>query len=189
MFSTRRGVGAAVLCSIALPVLANAQTMGGFGRGRRPGQLMREPGITIPKVVNTVNLMIEHRQELALTDTQFARVIVIKRVLDSTNAPLVRKLDSVQRLFKGGPIFSSPSAERRDSLAEARAVVQETIGAIVENNGTSRDEAYALLSVQQLATARSLEAKAEQAIEDEAKRNGKGREGSTGGSFGRPPLG
>lgn len=188
MFSTRTRIEVAVLCAVALPMLAGAQTMGGFGRGRGPGRIMREPGIVIPKVVNAVNVMIEHRPELALSDTQFARVIVIKRALDSTNAPFVRKLDSLQRLFKPMPIFSQPGPERRDSLVEARGVVQETIAAITDNNATARDQAYAMLSVQQLATAQSLEAKAEQAIEDEEKRSGKGRGNPTGGSFGRSPL-
>jgi hypothetical protein len=177
------------LCALAVPVASGAQTIGGFGRGRGPGRLVREPGIVVPKVVNAVNLMIEHRQELALSDTQFARVIVIKRALDSTNAPLVRKLDSVQRLFRGGPIFSDPTPARRDSLAEARSVVQEAIGAITENNGTARDEAYGMLSVQQLATAQSLEAKAEQALEDEARRGKKGGESPSFRPFGRSPLG
>lgn len=189
MISSRGRFGIAVLCAMAVPAVASAQGIGGFGRGRRIGQLAREPGITVPKVVNAVNLMIEHRQELALSDTQFARVIVIKRALDSTNASLFRKLDSVQRLFKGAPMFSEPSAARRDSIGEARGLVQETVGAINENDGTARDQAYALLSVQQLATAQDLEAKAEHAIEDEARQGGRGRGGTSRGPFGRPPLG
>ena len=67
--------------------------------------------------------------------------------------------------------------------------MQETIGAITDNDQSARDQAYAMLSVQQLATAQSLEAKAEQAIDDEAKRNAKGKESLTNGSFGRPPVG
>ena len=187
MFWILRRLAAVGLCAVALPGLAGAQTIGGFGRGRTPGKLLREPGIVVPKVVNAVNLMIEHRQDLALSDTQFARVIVIKRTLDSTNAPLVRKLDSVQRLFRGGPVFSEPTIQRRDSLAEARSLVQEAIGAITENNATARDEAYGVLSVQQLETAQSLEAKAEQAIADEARRNKKGGESPSGPPFGRSP--
>lgn len=191
MISTRGRIGVAVLCAMAVPAIVSAQGMGGFGRGRRIGQLAHEPGIEIPKVVNAVNLMIEHRQELTLSDSQFARVIAIKRTLDSTNASLYRKLDSVQRLFRGGPIFSQPSAARRDSIAEARGVVQESIAAINENDGTARDQAYGLLSVQQLATAQDLEAKAEHALEDEARQSekGRGRSSGGGGSFGRPPLG
>ncbi|HSQ28775.1 MAG TPA: hypothetical protein VLN49_02940 [Gemmatimonadaceae bacterium] len=174
------------LCLMSVPMVAGAQRIGGFGRGRLPGHLEREPGIVVPKVVNPVNLLVEHRQQLALSDTQFAQVIAIKRVLDSTNAPLARKLDSVQRLFKGGPVFSEPNADRRDSLAQARGLVQDMTGAIDDNNNAARDKAYALLSVQQLATARDLEAKAEQAIEEETKR-GKARGNPTGGTLGRPP--
>ena len=87
--------------------------MGGIGR-RRPGNLEHEPGLVVPKQVNAVNLLIEHRQDLELSDSEFAGVARIKRALDSTNAPLVRKLDSLQRAFKGGPIFSEPSPERRE---------------------------------------------------------------------------
>ena len=141
---------------------------GSFGRG---AGIQRAPGVEIPQVVNAVNLLIEHRQQLALSDTQFTRVIAIKRALDSTNAPLVRKLDSVQRLFKNGPLFSEGNAERRDSVAEARSLVRDVTAALHENNATGRDQAYALLSAKQLDTAHSLEAAAEQKIADDARKN------------------
>jgi hypothetical protein len=182
-----------IACLAALvPSLASAQragmgNMGGAGIGRRrPGNIEREPGLVVPKQVNAVNLLIEHRQELALSDSQVARVVVIKRALDSTNSPLSRKLDSLQRVFKGGPIFSEPTAARRDSLAEAHAVVAETTGTIHENISAARDRAFALLSPMQLTKAQELEAAAQKAVEDESKRNGgDGRRGGGGG--GRPP--
>ena len=182
-----------IACLAALaPSLASAQrggmgNMGGGGIGRRrPGNLEREPGLVIPKQVNAVNLLIEHRQELALSDSQVARVVVIKRALDSTNSPLSRKLDSLQRVFRGGPIFSEPTAARRDSLAEAHMVVTEATGTIRDNISAARERAFALLSPMQLTKAQELEAAAEKAIEDENKRNGgEGRRG--GGSSGRPP--
>jgi hypothetical protein len=158
------------------PAVAIAQIRpggGGFGRGRGPGILTREPGIVAPKLVNAVNLMIEHRQELSLTDTQFVRVIAIKRVVDSTNAPLMRRIDSVERLFRSQPIFSEPSAAHRDSVAEGRLTVQEATAGIRENLGAARDEAYALLSAQQLAKAQEIEAKAQKAIDDEERRGKK----------------
>lgn len=181
------GMLAGVALLGALPVAANAQGgMGGrgssgrgFGRG---AGIQRAAGVEIPQVVNAVNLLVEHRQDLALSDTQFKQVIAIKRALDSTNAPLMRKLDSVQRLFKNGPLFSSGSPERRDSLNEANAVVRETVAAVRENNATSRDQAYGLLSSRQLDSAHGLEAKAEQQIQDAEKSRGQGR-----GS--RPPSG
>lgn len=105
-----------VCLGLLAPAFALAQrpSLGSLGRGKI-GQLSHEPGIEIPAIVNPVNLLIEHRQELALSDTQFKRVIGIKRALDSTNAPLVRKLDSVARVFKTKPLFTEPSPERRDS--------------------------------------------------------------------------
>jgi hypothetical protein len=155
---------------------------GGYGRGNNSA-LQRAPGIEIPDIVNPVNLLVEHRQNLALSDTQFMHVIAIKRALDSTNSPLLRKLDSVQRLFKNGPMFSSGSAERRDSLTEAHSLVQQVSASVRENNATGRDQAYALLSSKQLDQAHALEAAAEQKIADDARKSS----GSGGG--GRPPSG
>jgi hypothetical protein len=185
---SRGGVLAGLALLGALPIAANAQGgmgrggsgRGGFGRG---AGIQRAPGVEIPQVVNAVNLLVEHRQDLTLTDTQFTRVIAIKRALDSTNAPLMRKLDSVQRLFKNGPLFSNGSPERRDSLTEANSLVRETVAAVRENDATGRDQAYALLSSRQLDSAHGLEAKAEQQIQDAAdKSRGQGRGG-------RPPSG
>lgn len=171
----------------ATPQIVAAQ--GGMGRGMGRGTfgrgngIQRAPGVEIPQVVNAVNLLIEHRQELALSDTQFTRVIAIKRTLDSTNAPLMRKLDSVQRLFKNGPLFSEGSVERRDSVAEARSLVRDVAAGVRENNSTARDQAYALLSAKQLDVAHSLESAAEQKVADEAqKRSGRDRGG-------KPPSG
>jgi hypothetical protein len=170
----RRSLLLAGLVVFALtPARANAQrgVIGGLGRGRTPGNLARDPGISIPKQVNMINLLLEHRADVALSDSQFVRVIALKRLLDSTNAPLMRKLDSVERLFRtGAPMFADPRAARRDSLYEGRAVVRETAAAVHENNDTFRDRAYELLNMQQLTRARDIEAKAEKAISDAEKR-------------------
>ena len=155
---------------------------GGYDRGA--SALPRAEGIDIPQVVNAVNLLVQHRQELTLSDTQFMRVIAIKRTLDSTNSPLLRKLDSVQRLFKNGPVFSEGSAERRDSLNEAHSLVREVTAAVRENDASGRDQAYALLSSKQLDQAHALESAAEQRIEDEDARKSGGS-----GRGGRPPSG
>jgi hypothetical protein len=182
-------------CLIALvPSLALAQRgmggMGGMGSSngiarRRPGNIEREPGLVVPKQVNAVNLLIEHRQDLALSDSQFTKVAMIKRALDSTNAPLSRKLDSLQRVFKGGPIFSEPTPAHRDSLAEAHGVMLEATSAIRDHISAARERAFALLSPAQLTKAQDLEAAAEKAIEDENKKGGgEGRRG--GGRNGRP---
>jgi len=146
-----------------------AQAQRGMGR-RGGGNMMRQTGLVAPKLVNPVNLLIEHRPQLALSDSQFIHLITIKRALDSTNAPLLRRIDSVERLFRGGGlIFSDPSRERRDSLAEGRAVIEQTTAALRESYGFAKEAAFALLDAQQYAKAEDLYAKAEQAIVDEEK--------------------
>lgn len=159
------------------PALASAhaqRSIPGLGRSGLGGH---EPEITVPKQVNPVNLLIEHRQELALSDSQFARIVVIKRALDSTDLPLLRKMDSVQRLFKKAPLFSDPSPARRDSIAEGRALVRDAIAALRENIGEARASAFSVLAAQQLPKAEQLAAAAQQAIDDEEGRGGRGRGG------------
>jgi hypothetical protein len=155
-----------VIAAVILPAALGAQTriggMGPDGQKGKPGRLSRDMGITVPKIVNPVNLLIEHKLEVALNDTQFKRIIAIKRVLDSTNAPLSRKLDSIQRLYKPRPIFSSITQERRDSIAQAHPLVLDLVAGIRENISSAKDSAYTLLSAQQLTTAQGLESVAEQ---------------------------
>jgi len=160
-----------------LPCAAFAQRgiMGGRGAltpGRGPGSLSRDAGVQIPKYVNSLNLLIEHRQDLSLADSQFVRLLTLKRALDSTNVPLLRKLDSVQRVYKSGvPIFSEPSAARRDSIASARSFVNETLGVVRNNIGASRETAFGILTPEQLTKARDLQEKAERAAAAENERN------------------
>ncbi|HEY4217215.1 MAG TPA: hypothetical protein VGM67_08755 [Gemmatimonadaceae bacterium] len=154
---------------------------GGRGGGRGASGLAVEPAVVIPKLVNVVNLLIEHRQELALTDSQFKKIIVVKRSLDSTNAPLMRSLDSIQFLFKGGGIrFGSPSTARRDSLAEAHSAIAATQVAIRENISDAHEKVYGILSFAQATQAQDLESKEAKTIADDEK--GKGRGGGGGGS-------
>jgi hypothetical protein len=165
--------------------------MGGRGAltpGRGAGSLARDGGVQVPKYVNAVNLLIEHRQELSLSDSQFVRLIAAKRTLDSTNVPLLRKLDSVQRVFRSGvPMFSAPSTQRRDSLAEARALVNETLGTVRQNIAAARDKAYAILSTTQLTKAQELEEKAEKAAAADNERNERSAGRGGDGSKQRPP--
>jgi hypothetical protein len=112
----------------------------------------------------------------------------MKRTLDSTNTPLLRKLDSVQRVFKSGvPMFSSPSAQRRDSIAEARSFVTSTLGTVRENISGARDRAYSTLSSTQLSKAQEIEEKAAKAAAAENERNE--RPAGRGGGFGGGPAG
>ena len=169
----------ASLCACALSAsaaLAQRGIAGPTGSGQHRGAgISRDPGVSVPRLVNGVNLVVEHRQELALTDTQFVRVIGIKRALDSANAPLMRRIDSVQRLFKGGSlVFGNPGRAHRDSVAEAHAVIAETQAGVRQNIAEWRDKAWALLAPKQAAIAEELEAKAERALADDARGKGRG---------------
>ncbi len=154
---------AAIAFSAFIGSALGAQIPGGFGRGRASGKMTIDPGIEVPKVVNGVNLLVENRAQLALTDTQFARIIVIKRSVDSANAPLYRRVDSVARIFKKGPIFADPSPARRDSLAAAHAVVRESMAGVADNIAEGREKAFGLLSPGQLTKAEQIEDRARKA--------------------------
>ena len=163
---------------------------GALTPGRGAGTLAREAGVQIPKYVNSVNLLIEHRQELSLSDSQFVKLIARKRTLDSTNVPLLRKLDSVQRLFKTGvPMFSSPSPARRDSIAAARSFVNETLDAVRGNITAARDKAFGDLSSTQLTKARDIEDKASKAVAEENERNQRASGRGGGSGFDQGPAG
>ena len=161
-----------LLSGLLLPAAAVAQLpgLGSLGRGRSPGKLTREQGIAIPKVLNPINLMIMHRQELTLTDTQFVQIIAIKRALDSTNAPLMRQLDSVAHVLKAVPIFKEPSRQRRDSLAAGRQLVAEVVADVNDNIADARDKAVVLLSQPQRTTIDQIEEKQREANAAESAR-------------------
>ena len=156
-----------VLAALVIPVLAQAQRPGitGINRGRMPGNLKRDPGVEVPPVINIVNLVIDHRQDVALTDSQFVRVVALKRTLDSTNAPFLRRVDSVQRLFKNIPIFSDPSPARRDSLSAGKALVKEMIADVEDNIADAKEKMFAFLRPVQAERAEQLEARARKASE------------------------
>ena len=172
----------AMIPLLVTPDLVMAQRgMGGGGRGRGGGGgrdnggIARDAGIAVPKLVNAVNLLVEHKQDLALSDTQFVRIIALKRSLDSTNAPLVRRVDSVQRVLKGGSmLLGNPSPARRDSLAIGRSVILQTQVGIRDNISAWRDKAYGLLSATQATKAQEFEDQALRAIADEEHGRGRG---------------
>lgn len=156
---------------LASAVAAQRPGIGTFGRGM-PGKLVIDPGIEAPTIVNPVNLLIENRTALALTPSQFKSVIAIKRQLDSINAPLARRIDSVRRVFKPGPVFAEPTRQRRDSIAEARAFVRELAADIEDQIAEAREKAYELLTESQVAKAEQIEEKARRAAATPARGRG-----------------
>jgi len=160
----RRALLAASALIACVPAIAIGQLPGLGSLGKRtPTALKREPGIDVPPTINIVNLVVQNRQDLALTDTQWVKIIAIKRTLDSTNAPLVRRIDSVQRLFKSAPIFSQPSAAHRDSLELGKVVVKEMSADIDENIADAKDKVFGLLTTPQKERSEQIEDRARKA--------------------------
>src|SRR5438309_6620850 len=95
----------AIALLAASGAIAHAQMPGGRGNsvgvGRSPGRddpAMKEIGPELElRLANGVNIIVAHARDLSLTTDQLARVVVIKRRLDSLNAPLMRELDSLAR--------------------------------------------------------------------------------------------
>lgn len=186
---SRSSIGAFAIATAVATLGGGAPTHAAAAQGR-PGILGRArsgltgggPVIVVPQQLNAVNVLIQHRQELALTDSQFARVVAIKRAVDSANTPFVRKADSVQRLFKSRPLFAEETPARRDSIAEGRAVVNEAVAAIRDNLADARERAFGLLSSAQFERAAQLVAAAQQQLDDETQRAGRGRGSGPPGS-------
>jgi hypothetical protein len=141
-----------------------AQRPGIGSLGKRAPGIKRESAIeTPPPPVNIVNLVIEHRQDLYLSDTVFKRVVAIKRSLDSTNAPFLRRIDSVTRLFKNAPIFTEPTPAHRDSVNAGKALVKEMSADIDDNIADAKDKVFALLTAPQKERAEQIEDQARKA--------------------------
>ena len=145
------------------PALAQRGGMGagrGMGGGRRNGnnESDQAAAVAMPEPVNAVNLLIMHLRELALPDTVVRRVVAIKRHVDSTNTPLLRRFDSLQAVIRQ----LGSRVEYRDSVDDPRILLQRTVSDIRVNIEPGRVAAYALLSPEQLDKAKGFEATAEQ---------------------------
>ena len=146
-------VAAALL--LASGAVASAQRPGGRGNsmsvGRAPNRddpAMKEIGAALElRLANGVNIIIGHAKELSLTSEQLARVVVIKRELDSLNTPLMRELDSLERASRGRE--KAPYA-KGDLPEPSDPVLDETLGRLRTNLHNAELDAYDVLSAEQL---------------------------------------
>jgi len=133
--------------------VAGAQLPGGsrMGVGRSPGRddpAMKEIGPALElRLANGVNIIIAHAKELSLTSDQLARVVVIKRRLDSLNTPLMRELDSLERAKRdrGQPVRSPGDLPEPDDPG-----IDHTLESLRTNMHTAEEDAYEVLSGSQL---------------------------------------
>lgn len=134
------------------------------GAQRAPGQSMsvgRSPGRDDPalkeigpalelRLANGVNLIIAHAKDLSLTPEQLARVVTIKRRLDSLSTPLMRQLDSLERA-KSDRERGAPSMRSRGDLPRPTdPAIESTLEELRTNLHNAELDAYAVLSGTQL---------------------------------------
>jgi hypothetical protein len=139
---------------LACSAVATAQMPGrgsnmGIGRApQRDDPAMKEIGAGLElRLANGVNIIIAHAHELSLTSEQLARVVVVKRHLDSLNTPMMRELDSLEHVNRERQAL--PKA--RGDLPEVEdPAVTETLGALRTNLHNAELDAYEVLSGTQL---------------------------------------
>ena len=139
---------------------------GGGGGGRRSGNdTESDPAkVVVPQPVNAVNLLIMHIRDLALSDSQVKRIVAIQRSVDSTNTPLLRRLDSLQTVLHQRGV---PTALIGDSVGDPRVRMQQTAMIIRTNILPARAAAYALLAPEQLDKAMAYEDAAQQKYDEQ----------------------
>jgi hypothetical protein len=152
---TRFRFGIAIALLTASSAIAHAQMPGGRGNsigvGRSPGRddpAMKEiaPELEL-RLANGVNIIVAHAKDLSLTSDQLARVIVIKRRLDSLNTPLMRELDSLERASRQR---TEPPRSRGDLPEPSNPALDRTVDALRTNMRNAEEDAYEVLSGAQL---------------------------------------
>ena len=140
-------------------------------------------------------------KDMALTDSQRVQLRLVQKQLDSVNAPLMAKLDSIKPTWRPAGGLNDLSLEQRDQLVAYRKAHDEIIEQIRPNVSASREHAMAVLNKDQQERAAKLEKNARKRAEDVAKRQLQELENPIGGmrrprergqirdATGRTPLG
>jgi hypothetical protein len=191
--SIRRTLILLSIClAAAVPSVAHAQfggggiggMGGGMGRGRgggmgRGGQMPGAPRRAEP-LINTVDLILKHGHELALTDSQVTRLTVVKAAQDSTLAVLQARLDSLGGRRERGA-DQGPAAPGDGDLAGTQPRTQERGEAVMAYRHAlehGRDAAFAVLEKKQRKQTEKLENELKKAMEEsEPGRSDRGERG------------
>ncbi|HEU4722136.1 MAG TPA: hypothetical protein VFS59_12295 [Gemmatimonadaceae bacterium] len=189
--SNRTVVVAATLGLALLPSIAVGQYV---RRDNNP--FVGKPAPIAP--VNVARVVIERERDMALSDSQRTEIVLIQRRLDSTAAPLLKKLDSLRPTWRpaGGPNDLTP--EQREQLAKTRAAQAAVVDSLTPAFANAREQVMALLRPEQRDRAAKLERETRKRAEERSKRElespqmmeGYGRRrGQIRDATGRAPLG
>ena len=155
-------------------------------------------GKPVPVVpVNVARTVIEHEGDFALTDSQRTQIILIGRRLDSTAAPLLKKIDSLKPSWRPAGGINDLSPEQRDQLVASRKAQFAVIDSLTPAFTKAREQVMTMLNPEQRERAEKLEKNARKRAEEMAKKEMEGprpredygrRRGEIRDATGRPPL-
>ena len=109
-------------------------------------------------------------KDMALADSQRTQLQRIQARLDSTNAPLVQRLEAARPTWRPAGGLGDRSQEQRDQLVAFRLVQSAIVDSLTPNIQKANDEARALLSPEQRDRAAKLEKDARKRAEELAKK-------------------
>lgn len=187
---SNRSVVVAALALALVPSLA----MGQYVR-RDNNPFAGKPTPIVP--VNVARLVIEHERDIALSDSQRTQIVLIQRRLDSTAAPLLKKIDSLRPTWRPAGGINDLSQEQRDQLLAVRAAQSAVIDSLTPTFTRAREQVMSLLLPEQRERTEKLEKKERKRAEDMAKKELEGpqqvqgygrRRGEIRDATGRAPL-
>lgn len=173
------------------PSLATGQMV--IRRDKSPFEGKRLP--VVP--VNVARTVIEHERDMELSDSQRTQIVLIQRRLDSTTAPLFRKLDSLRPTWRPAGGINDLSQEQRDQLVSLREAQVAVIDSMAPTFTKARESVMSLLDREQKERAAKYEKDARKHAEEEAKHEydyplqyerGGRRRGMIRDATGRAPL-
>jgi hypothetical protein len=156
-------VTVATLALVLLPSLAMGQ---GVRRDNNP--FAGKPAPVAP--VNVARTVIEHEQDLALTDSQRTEIVLIQHQLDSAAAPLLKKIDSLKPTWRPAGGINDLSPEQREQLVSLRKAQFQVIDSLTPAFAKARDRVMTVLTPEQRDRAAKLEKNARKRAEETAKK-------------------
>ena len=147
--------------------------------------------------VNVARTVIDHQGDMALSDSQRTGIILIGRRLDSTAAPLLKKIDSLKPTWRPAGGLGDLSPEQRDQLVALREAQFAVIDSLTPAFAKAREQVMTLLNPEQRERAEKLEKNARKRAEEMAKKEMEGprqredygrRRGEIRDATGRAPL-
>src|SRR4051794_3308678 len=191
----RSSRSAAVVTAFVLsltPIVAGAQN--GVRHDNSP--VAGKPAPIVP--VSVAKAVLDTDKDMALTDSQRTQIVKIQRQLDSVNAPLLARLDSLKPTWRPAGGLSDLSQEQRDELVTRRKQEVAIVEAIEPNVAKANEHVMTLLRPEQRDRASKLEKNARKRAEEFAKKeleqmenvgSGTRRRGEIRDATGRTPLG